>query len=97
MDDRYVPDAEPVPCRVRFIGANDRLNESMVPELRANIHLDLDVVIGPHDRVQITQVEDLTYASLLPLAFEVIGAPMPTKVGLQVSGRQVQMASQEPG
>lgn len=96
VDDRYLPDPEPIPCRVRFIGANDRLNESMVPELRANIHLELDVVLGPHDRVQITQVEDLTYASLLPLAFEVIGAPMPTKVGLQVSGRQVQIASQEP-
>ena len=97
VDDRYVPDAEPVPCRVRFIGANDRLNESMVPELRANIHLDLDVVIGPHDRVQITQVEDLTYTNMLPIAFEIIGAAMPTKVGLQVSGRQVQMVSQEPG
>lgn len=96
VDDRYVADEDVTLCRVRFIGANDRLNESMVPELRANIHFDIDVEVGPHDRVQITQVEDLTYASLLPIAFEVIGAAMPTKVGLQVSGRQVQMDSQEP-
>lgn len=30
--------------------------------------------------------------NLLPIAFKVTGAPMPTKVGLQVE----QMASQEP-
>lgn len=93
VDDRYTPDEEPTPCRVRWVGANDRLNESMVPELRANIHFEADVVIGPHDRVQITKVEDLRYDSNLPLAFEVIGAAMPTKVGIQVSGRQVQMDS----
>lgn len=96
VDDRYVPDVHVTPCRVRFVGANDRLNESAVPELRANIHLDVDVVIGPHDRVQITRVEDLAATSLLPITFEVIGAAMPTKVGVQISGRQVQMASQEP-
>lgn len=97
VDDRYVPDDRSTPCRVRFIGANDRLNESMVPELRANIHLELDVVLGAHDRLQVTRVEDLTYTNMLPIAFEIVGAPMPTKVGLQVSGRQVQMVSQEPG
>lgn len=96
VDDRYVADEDVTPCRVRWIGANDRLNESMVPELRANIHFDLDVVLGPHDRVQIIQVEDLTYAGMLPIAFEIIGQPMTTKVGVQVSGRQVQVASQEP-
>ena len=96
VDDRYVPDNKSTPCRVRFIGANDRLNESMVPELRANIHFDVDVVVGPHDRVQIVQVEDLIYDGMLPLAFEITGEAMPTKVGLQVSGRQVQMDSVEP-
>lgn len=93
VDDRYTADEAETPCRVRWVGANDRLNESMVPELRANIHFDLDVVIGAHDRVEIIQVEDLSYRDQLPIAFEVIGAAMPTKVGLQVSGRQVQMAS----
>ena len=93
MDDRYTPDEEPTPCRVRWVGANERLNESMIPELRANIHFDVDVVLGPHDRVQITQVEDLRDDNHQPIAFEIIGAAMPTKVGLQVSGRQVQMDS----
>ena len=97
VDDRYVPDTDTTPCRVRFVGANDRLNLSAVPELRANIHFGLDVTLAPHDRIQITQVEDLTYETMLPIAFEIIGQPMTTKVGVQISGRQVQMASQEPG
>lgn len=96
VDERYVPDAHETACRVRFVGANDRLNESAVPELRANIHLDGEVTVGVHDRLQITRVEDGAYTNQLPMAFEIVGEPMPTRVGLQISGRQTQMPSQEP-